>query len=142
MNINITKRHLFYTTPPFLYASIIFILSSLPHQKEHQFFFLDYDKLLHFIEYFVLGYLLMRVFSASSGLTIVRYSAALTLLFGILYAVSDEWHQSFVSGRCASLWDIAYDSMGIASAAWSYKFVRYKITLVDNIEKKIEQISL
>jgi VanZ family protein len=142
MNINITKRHLFYILPPFFYATVIFLLSSLPHHKEDQFFFLDFDKLLHFVEYFILGYLVMRLFATSPLTTVARYPAALTALFGILYGLSDEWHQSFVPGRCASLCDAACDSVGIVTAAWSYTFVRYKLTVVENIEKKIEQISL
>ena len=33
--------------------------------------------------------------------------------FAILYAITDEFHQSFVSGRYASVWDVLiFDSLG------------------------------
>lgn len=35
-----------------------------------------------------------------------------------LYAISDEWHQSFVEGRHGTPVDVAIDSVGILVAAW------------------------
>jgi VanZ family protein len=35
-----------------------------------------------------------------------------------VYAVSDEWHQSFVEGRHGTVVDVGIDSVGIAVAAW------------------------
>jgi VanZ family protein len=37
----------------------------------------------------------------------------LAWLFAILYAVTDEYHQSFVTGRSPSVWDVvAFDNLG------------------------------
>ena len=38
------------------------------------------------------------------------------MIIGTLYGVSDEFHQSFVPGRTASIWDLAADSIGVAIA--------------------------
>ena len=37
---------------------------------------------------------------------------ALAFLVAILYGLSDEWHQSYVPGRDASLFDIVIDAIG------------------------------
>lgn len=39
------------------------------------------------------------------------------VLFSIAFAISDEWHQSFVPGRSSLVSDILIDSLGIAIAA-------------------------
>ena len=38
------------------------------------------------------------------------------IAIALLYAVSDEWHQSFVDGRHGSPWDVAIDAAGIGLA--------------------------
>ena len=40
--------------------------------------------------------------------------AALVVTAILVFAVSDEWHQSYVPGRVASLADLRLDAMGIA----------------------------
>ena len=42
----------------------------------------------------------------------------MTLLIGMRYGVSDEWHQSFKPGRVASIWDVLFDAAGIAAAVF------------------------
>jgi VanZ family protein len=48
----------------------------------------------------------------------MKWSKALiyTTLFSILYAASDEWHQTFVSGRTGHVIDVAVDTTGILLA--------------------------
>ncbi|MCA9319623.1 MAG: VanZ family protein [Planctomycetes bacterium] len=38
-------------------------------------------------------------------------------LIATVFGALDEWHQSFVPGRTASLWDVATDLFGAAAAA-------------------------
>ncbi len=40
-----------------------------------------------------------------------------TTLFTLLYACSDEWHQSFIDGRHGTPVDVAIDAVGMAIAA-------------------------
>lgn len=46
--------------------------------------------------------------------------AALALVFASLYGASDEWHQSFVPGRSADVWDWVADTLGamLAMGIW------------------------
>ena len=42
----------------------------------------------------------------------VRYSFLLAWFLTILYAITDEYHQSFMPGRVAAYMDVIYDSFG------------------------------
>jgi VanZ family protein len=63
------------------------------------------------------------------GLLALSYWYALALdsrrrwlvwLLAILYAATDEVHQSFVAGRHASIWDVAiFDNLGALFSLWS-----------------------
>jgi VanZ family protein len=69
--------------------------------------------------YLVLGILLMIGFSRSG----VRGFKAITfsLLFSILYAVSDELHQLLVAGRGPNLMDVLIDSCGAFEGIGLYR---------------------
>lgn len=45
---------------------------------------------------------------------VVRHPGWAAGVWSALYAISDEYHQSLVPGRTASLWDLAVDLAGIA----------------------------
>ena len=46
----------------------------------------------------------------------------MTLMIGMCYGVSDEWHQSFIPGRVASIWDALFDAVGIAAAVFDVSY--------------------
>ncbi len=48
----------------------------------------------------------------------VSCSAYLSFFVCLLYAMSDEWHQSFVPGRSAQPMDVAVDMAGVLIAAF------------------------
>jgi VanZ family protein len=51
------------------------------------------------------------------GLDLESNKRRLVWLFAILYAVTDEYHQSFVTGRFPSAWDVfVFDNLGILIA--------------------------
>lgn len=69
-------------------------------------------KLAHFSVYFALGLTLssgMQTFIKLKVLT----RAALAFLVGVLYAISDEIHQTFVPGRSCELRDVLIDTTGV-----------------------------
>ena len=69
------------------------------------------DKVMHFLSYAILGYFLARSFrDAHLGLTIKK--AVFAALIASVYGMSDEFHQSFVVGRDASVGDWVADSLG------------------------------
>lgn len=69
-------------------------------------------KAAHISEYAVLAALLYRALVNTILMSRVLLSAAVVLLFCGLYAVSDEFHQSFVPSRTASARDVAIDGVG------------------------------
>ncbi len=69
----------------------------------------------HVVEYFVFALLVARgVRGQASGWQDRWVGWTLAIVF--LYAALDEWHQSFVPTRTASVADVALDSVGGAAA--------------------------
>ena len=65
-------------------------------------------KCAHFSEYAALGVFLAMFFRE---LLFRRYSFA-AFITAVLYALSDEWHQSFINGRGSAVTDVIIDSAG------------------------------
>ena len=89
-------------------------------------------KLAHFSVYTVLG---MLTYNAFRGLE--KFSFRLTLLFSallcLLYAISDEFHQSFVPGRSCQLRDVLIDFSGaVCGIAVAVLFIKLLKKLRDN----------
>jgi VanZ family protein len=76
------------------------------------------DKLLHFCGFGILAFFIAR---SLVRIWPERYFN-LTLLIGIVYAVSDEVHQHFVSGRSATFGDWVADTLGIIVFTTLYYF--------------------
>src|SRR5262249_20054266 len=70
----------------------------------------------HFTEYAILALLLFRAFRSGVGARWRWKWAAGVLLIVILYALSDEYHQSFTRHRTASIFDSMTDTYGAATA--------------------------
>ncbi len=68
-------------------------------------------KLAHYSEYAVLGALLFLAVSRFTDRQSIQLGVSSVL--GILYALSDEFHQSFVGGRSPMLKDVLIDSFGL-----------------------------
>ena len=66
----------------------------------------------HFTEYALLAALWSWALAPSLGRRALPVAAAIT----VLYAISDEYHQSFVEGRDSDVLDVLVDSLGIATA--------------------------
>lgn len=69
-------------------------------------------KASHFVEYAILALLAARAFRTSSRDFLRNHWFAVSLTFVALYALSDEFHQSFVSSRTASIYDWLIDTAG------------------------------
>lgn len=106
----------------FLYALVIFLLSSLPPRFVPQLFF-GSDKVFHFIEYLPLGFLLSRASSKGWNLSLFN-TFVFPVILVALYAFSDEIHQLFVPGRDFSFVDISFDVIG--AGAGNYLFFRWQ----------------
>jgi len=81
-------------------------------------------KLGHFTEYAVLAYLARRAFISSSREFLRRYWFQCAFLLIVVYALLDEFHQSFVPSRTASIYDSAIDVAGGLAVLVIFKLLR------------------
>ncbi len=79
-------------------------------------------KLAHFCEYFILVILVVNCFKCYKVKPLYIYS----VVFSIIYACTDEFHQLFISGRSGEFIDIGIDSLGILMGAFIYYFLKNK----------------
>ena len=98
-------------------------------------------KAAHFIEYLILGALLSE--TLRHRLRAHLPSAALALGIGILFALSDEFHQTFVPGRVGHLQDVMIDSSGALTGILLLFLLRFLISFcvpkVDEIRDEFRQ---
>ena len=95
--------------PVIIWAALIFTLSAqptLPSATQFAFDFI-FKKSAHIFVYAVLYFLIARALGKP---TLKHLSLAFLLCF--IYAVSDEFHQSFVPGRSPRITDLGFDSIG------------------------------
>jgi VanZ family protein len=85
-----------------------------PHISEERIavFHFFVRKASHFSEYAILGFLAARAFSSSSQRLLRNYWAHASVILIVSYALLDEFHQSFVSSRTASIYDSLIDISG------------------------------
>ncbi|MCX6138911.1 MAG: VanZ family protein [Ignavibacteriales bacterium] len=69
-------------------------------------------KLAHVVEYFVLGLLLFRAYRDGTQAGIKWKWVTYSILVVLLFAAADEYHQSFVITRSASISDVGLDLLG------------------------------
>ncbi|NOY72990.1 MAG: VanZ family protein [Gammaproteobacteria bacterium] len=75
------------------------------------------DKVFHFFVYAILAFFIAGSFpSFVKGISFKE--AQVAGLFVLLYAISDEFHQSFIPGRYPSMADVLADCLGGALALW------------------------
>jgi len=100
-----------YWVPAVLWMGVIFFLSSLPEEATPGRFIVS-DKIAHASEYFILAFLILFALQRTTRLGFFT-SFWVTLAWGALYAVSDEFHQLFVPTRHFDLRDLAADAGGV-----------------------------
>ncbi len=117
---------LWYWMPVALYAGAIFYLSAQPHPEEQLPSFLlreVSDKVLHLLEYSVLGALCYRAFRWGLNGQVAARALIIAIVAASLYGVTDEVHQLFVPFRESSWLDWLADTIGAAIGALSWRFV-------------------
>jgi VanZ family protein len=137
--------------PPIIWAMLIFIGSSsllsanntssflarplhflFPGVSETTLLILHFTlrKAGHFTEYAILAALVARALRTSSRQILRNRWFLLSLLVIVVYALSDEFHQSFVPSRTASIYDSMIDSagglFGLLFARWRLKRTKAK----------------
>lgn len=119
------KPQLRVTLPVALASACIFFLSGMPVPPTPDLGFDLQDKLYHALAYHVYG-ITVLIFIQGTWRGIAMGKAVVwLLLFGGLYAVSDELHQAFVPTRTADVTDLIADWIGVASAlVWFFTIRR------------------
>lgn len=114
-----------YWAPVFLYCGIIVYLSSLsyPSRPLPSFLFGLNDKLLHGVEYGILGILLYRALHQT---TRTIRSICLSIICAVAFGISDELHQWFVPNRQADIADILADTVGATFFIFTWIFITKK----------------
>ena len=110
-------RWLYYWLPVLLWMGVIFVASSRSHLPFYVNETVDFmtKKAGHITEYGVLAFLLWRAISKGRGWSALpSFGGAFVL--SLLYAVSDEFHQTFVPGRNGTLTDIGLNALGVLLA--------------------------
>lgn len=104
--------------PSIFWAILIYIFSDQQKLPGFNISVLDFllKKLAHIFVYAVLYFLLFRAYiitHPTQELTKKYY--LLPLFLALIYAITDELHQSYVKGRYATPRDVAYDFLGMMS---------------------------
>jgi VanZ family protein len=101
--------------PPLVLMGVIFALSAQP-SLDSGLGVIDQvgRKLIHFGEYALLCFLWWR---ALASVTNPRRAAVLAFVIASAYALTDEFHQTFVDGRHGNAVDWLIDSAGAAAVA-------------------------
>lgn len=93
-----------------------------------------FDKLLHFFVFGILGAFIQRGMMHSDKRFIKKYALLISIGIGLLFALSDEWHQSFVPGRISDSLDWIADALGIIIFACLYsKFMKSEKGRINSI---------
>ena len=94
-----------------LTVSFIFLMiiaSSFRASNIPALYVFGFDKVIHFIEYCTLGFLLINLFFGIS-----KYPSTLGFIVGVFFSLIDEIYQSTVSGRSSSIFDTIADIAGL-----------------------------
>ena len=115
------------STKTYNYLVILFFLtitlgSSIPVKNIPSSYIFSKDKLLHIVEYFLLGFLLFN-----SLISKTRFSGLLCLFLGSFFAIIDEIYQSTVFGRFSSSFDVIADFIGLTLSVLYYKIFTKKL---------------
>lgn len=101
--------------PVILWALLIFSISSIPNLSTPVHTFRLVDKIAHFIEFGIFGYLLMYAF-VPGFMGLWRRRTAFAFFTGILCGFFDEMYQSLIPGRVADPYDAVADALGVLTA--------------------------
>ena len=116
-----SKKFLIFWLPAIVWMGVIFTFSSIPDLKTDLKEDFILRKIAHILEYAILTFLLIRGLRQEK--LNIRKIIIFSLIFAVFYALTDEYHQTFILGRQGTLRDVGIDSIGIllVSLVWYYK---------------------
>lgn len=78
------------------------------------------DKVIHFLEFFALGFLLMNFCLKSDFKIPIASMVLVSIVIGSIYGGVGELLQNFVVGRCADIYDFLSDLLGLNLGIFMY----------------------
>jgi len=109
--------------PVVVCMGFIFYTSSIPGQNIPA-VFINQDIAFHFSIYLILGLLCARALkNAYTDMTAAKI-ILFTLIFGVVYGITDELHQAFVPYRTVSGLDVFNDGIGSLIGGLIYRWPR------------------
>ena len=114
---SVYRKFLKYLLPVLLWAGLIFLVSSIPGSDIPPLFAYQ-DVVFHIFEYVVFGLLIIRALKSYYPILNITRCIYLTFLVCLIYAIGDEFHQSFIPYREATIVDVCFDSLGSAIGIW------------------------
>ena len=112
-----------YNNLAIIFIFTIILGSSIPSASIPNSIIFSSDKLLHIIEYFILGFFLFN-----SLIKKTEYPGFLCLLLGTIFALVDEIYQSTTLGRFSSSFDVIADFIGLTLSILSNKIFTKKLS--------------
>ncbi len=98
---------------------IVNIISNVLNINNIELLNLIIRKLAHYIEYLILGILVINMFIKNN----IPQSYLISIIFCVIYAISDEIHQFLIPGRACQIKDILIDSIGSITGIYLYKLI-------------------
>ena len=121
LNNNSAGKFIKYWLPVIICAILIFYLSSLTGEDIPG-LFIGQDIIGHLAEYIIFALLLSRALKVSNPKLSYNKRILWVCVIAIIYAASDEFHQSFVAGRNSSSFDLFLDAMGSLTGGLVYRW--------------------
>ena len=135
------KKYLNYWLPLLIWAAIIFAFSSYPTAKASEIQWQDFvvKKTFHIIEYGILATVTYRALRGSG--VDEKKAGIYSMIFALVYGATDEFHQSFTSGRDAKLRDVIFDTIGGVLAIYTiWKLLPKAPKKLQSLAKKLQVI--
>lgn len=132
-----TRKLNVFWLPTALWMGLIFYLSSFHKLQASPISWQDFiiRKTAHFLEYAILCILMNRGFKNTTGFSIKK-RLFWSLVLTVLYALSDEFHQTKVYGRTGKAFDVGVDFMGaLFGLIFSWKVISF---LPEKIKKILD----
>ena len=109
-----TRRGLRRSIAPVAFMALIFVLSSVPGDTDAAWWEPIARTIGHAVEYAVLTLLWSWALAG-----VIRRPVWVACAIALAYAAVDEYHQSFVENRDATVSDVAIDAVGIGLAGFT-----------------------
>jgi VanZ family protein len=128
--MNRRTRALMRALAPLALMGLIFYFSAQSSTGDHPWWDIIFRKLGH-----VTGYALLTALWAWALQGVVRRPVWWAVGISVAYACTDEFHQTFVSGRTGTPVDVCIDAIGMAIAAWLITRYRARIRRPQYLER-------